>query len=220
MLEFTLGTIFGFVAGCSLKDFILSKLDKCKRFQIPQSLIKIEKTSLNHNGESQTTADVNNNGFNLCSIQSVFDKYEVKLMGVNSFIILLNKIERVAYKETLKQFNTSVRNPEELFALIEQGNTYNEIVKPQYSRNSILLSESNINEMLNKNCIIYSNETSIPEKIQTLVSFHVSKGLSQFQKTMGPSLGQFIADYKEKKDVSLLFDGIKANINRALNLLS
>ena len=46
MLEFTLGTIFGFVAGCSLKDFILSKLDKCKRFQIPQSLIKIEKTSL------------------------------------------------------------------------------------------------------------------------------------------------------------------------------
>lgn len=220
MLEFTLGTIFGFVAGCSLKDFILSKLDECKKFQIPQSLLKIEKTSLKHNGGSQATADAYSNSFNLCSIQSVFDKYEVKLLGANSFTILLNKIERVAYKETLTQFYTSVHNPEDLFTLIEHGNTYNEIVKPQYSRNSILLSETHINEMLNKNDIFYSNETSITDKIQTLVTFHVSKGLSQFQKTMGPSLGQFITDYKKNKDVSLLFEGIKANISRALNLLS
>ncbi len=220
MLEFTLGTIFGFVAGCSLKDFILSKMDKCKKCQIPQSLTKREKTSLKHNRGSKTMEDTYSNSFNLCSIQSVFDKYEVKLQGVNSFTILLNKIERVAYKETLKQFNTSVRSPEDLFNLIEHGNTYNEMVITQYSKNSILLSETNVNEMLNKNNIIYSNDTSITDKIQALVSFYVSKGLSQFQKTIGPSLGQFIADYKDNKDVSLLFEGIKANINRALNLLS
>lgn len=216
MLEFTLGTIFGFVAGCSLKDFILSKLDECKKFQIPQKLLKTENTSLG----SQATADAYSNSFNLCSIQSVFDKYEVKLLGVNSFTILLNKIERVAYKETLTQFHSSIHNPEDLFSLIEHGNTYNEIVKILYSRNSILISETYINEMLDKKSIFYSNETSINEKVQALVTFHVSKGLSQFQKTMGPSLGQFISDYKENKDVSLLFEGIMANISRALNFLS
>lgn len=220
MLEFTLGTILGFVAGCSLKDFILSKLDGCKKFHIPQSQIKIEKVGFKQDGGSPAMTDAYSNSFNLCSIQSVFDKYEVKLSGVNSFTILLNKIERVAYKETLTQFYSSIHKPEDLFTLIEHGNTYNEILKIQYSKNSILLSETYINEMLDKNSIVYSNETSVTEKIQALVAFHVSKGLSQFKKTMGPSLGQFISDYNENKDVSLLFEGIKANIGRALNLLS
>lgn len=220
MLEFTLGTIFGFVAGCSLKDFILSKLNKCKNSQTPKNSLKIDKKDFKQDRNTQVQTDTYNNSFNLCSIQSLFDKYEVKLSSINSFTVLLNKIERVAYKETLTQFSSSIHNPEDLFSLIEHGNTYNEIVKIQYSGNSILLSEKYINEMLDKNNIFYSNETALNEKIQTLVTFHVSKGLSQFQKTMGPSLEQFISDYKENKDVSILFEGIKANIIRALNLLS
>lgn len=220
MLEFTLGIIFGFVAGCSLKDFILSKSNDCKKFQMPRNPLKIDKEDLKQDRDTQAQNDTYNNSFNLCSIQSIFDKYDVKLSGINSFSILLNKIERVAYKETLTQFSSSIHKPEDLFSLIENGNTYNEKVKIQYSRNSILLSEKHINEMLDKNSISYSNETSLNEKIQVLVTFHVSKGLSQFQKTMGPSLEQFISDYKENKDVSMLFEGIKANINRALNLLS
>ena len=217
MLEFALGAIFGFVAGCSLKALILSKLDDCKKNH--ENPLEIDNEDFKQNANTQLQSDCSNS-FNLCSIQSMFDKYGVKLASINSFTILLNKIERVAYKATLAQFSSSIHTPEDLFALIEHGNTYNEIVKIQHSNNSILLSEKHINEMLEKNGISYSNMTPLNDKIQALVTFHISKGLSQFQKTMGPSLKQFISDYKENKDVSILFEGIMANINRALNVLA
>lgn len=47
MLEFTLGTIFGFVAGCSLKDFIMSKLSNYNKSYSQKSPIKLNREKLN-----------------------------------------------------------------------------------------------------------------------------------------------------------------------------
>ena len=61
---------------------------------------------------------------------------------------------------------------------------------------------------------------TIEDRIQFIISFYVSKGLSRFKKTMGSSLEHFLTGYKEHKDVSILFEGIMKNINKALDFLS
>lgn len=99
MLGFTLGTIFGFVAGCSLKDFIMSKLNNYNKSYSQKSPIKLNREKLNINNGEQNETIADKEGFNLCSIQSTFEKYDVDLVGTNSFSILLDTIERVAYKK-------------------------------------------------------------------------------------------------------------------------
>lgn len=37
---------------------------------------------------------------------------------------------------------------------------------------------------------------------------------------MGTSLEQFLSDFKNQKDVTILFEGIMKNINKALDFLS
>lgn len=54
MLEFTLGTIFGFVAGCSLKDFIMSKLSNYNKSYSQKSPIKLNREKLNVYNEEST----------------------------------------------------------------------------------------------------------------------------------------------------------------------
>lgn len=220
MLEFTLGTIFGFVAGCSLKDFIMSKLSNYNKSYSQKSPIKLNSEKLNvYNGErNETVAD--GEGFNLCSIQSTFEKYGVDLVGTSSFSILLDTIERDVYKKTLIQFSTSIHTPEDLVLLIDNGNTYKESLQIQQSAKCILLSEKNINQILERNGIDISAPTSIEDKVQSIVSFYVLKGLNQFKKTMGTSLEQFLSDFKNQKDVTILFEGIMKNINKALDFLS
>lgn len=223
MLYFTLGMIFGFVAGCSLKDLILSKTNQyCKSHQIKTDEkleVKQYKTSMS----TENTTNISNSNikeFNLCSIQTLFDKYQVEIIGVNSFSILLDKLERVTYIETIKQFSSSVKTSEDLFNLIEKGETINEIIHLDNCVNKIMISENNINQLLMQNNINQTSACTLEEKVQLLISFYVSKGLKQFQKTMGPSLEQFMSNYKDKKNVSFLFDGIMNNINKALSYLS
>ena len=67
MLEFTLGIIFGFVAGCSLKDFILSKSNDCKKFQMPKNPLKLDKEDLKQDRDTQAQNDTYNNS--LTSVQ-------------------------------------------------------------------------------------------------------------------------------------------------------
>lgn len=104
--------------------------------------------------------------------------------------------------------------------LIENGNTYEENLQIQQSAKCILLSEKNINQVLERNGIDIPDTTSIEDKVQSIVSFYVLKGLSQFKKTMGTSLEQFLSDFKNQKDVTILFEGIMKNINKALDFLS
>ena len=84
----------------------------------------------------------------------------------------------------------------------------------------LTIRKKNINQILERNGIDISAPTSIEDKVQSIVSFYVLKGLSQFKKTMGTSLEQFLSDFKNQKDVTILFEGIMKNINKALDFLS
>ena len=219
MLEFTLGTIFGFVAGCSLKDFIMSKLNSyCKSGKVCKSPTSIgNQCSTLNNGVSNKTMKEE---FNLCSIHSIFEKYDVDLISANSFPILLNTIERATYKMTLKQFSTAIQTADDLFSLIENGETYHETIKIEETNSSIMLSEEHLNQIFSQNSIAIPVEKTIEDRIQFIISFYVSRGLSRFKKTMGSSLEHFLTGYKEHKDVSVLFEGIMKIINEALDFLS
>lgn len=220
MLGFTLGTIFGFVAGCSLKDFIKSKWDGYNKSNSQKTSKKLDRGNIHIDRGTKSNSVQNCEAFNLCSIQSTFDKYGVDLVGPSSFSILLETIERVVYKKTLVQFSTSIHTPKDLVLLIENENTYEERVLIKQTDRSILLSENKLNQILTQNGIDISDTASIEDKVQLIVSFYVLKGLSQFKKTMGTSLEQFLSDFKEQKDVTILFEGIMKNINKALDFLS
>ncbi len=218
MLKFLIGTILGFAAGCSLKDIITSKfgdLDKSSSMKAPECKRPLNAQKLYASGQSEKLSE-----FNLCSILPLFEKYKIDLVGVNSFSILLDKLERVTYLNTLKLFAEKVSTPEDLIALIEQGETYDEPLLFEKSFKNIMISEDYINQIFAKNNIDYASIDNIEEKVQLLVSLYISKGLKQFQNTMGPSLEQFISDYKEQKDVSVIFESIMKKINKALSFMS
>lgn len=221
MLEFTLGTIFGFVAGCSLKDFIMSKLNSYSKLgKVCKSPTSKEDQCSTLNTRVSKKVMCKEGGFNLCSIHSIFEKYNVDLVSVNSFPILLDSIERATYKITLKQFSSAVQTADDLFSLIENGETYHETAIIEETVNSIMLSEERLNQIFSQNGIAVPVEKTIEDRIQFIISFYVSRGLNRFKKTMGPSLEQFLTGYKEHKDVSELFEGIMKNINKALDFLS
>lgn len=220
MIGFIIGTIFGFVGGCTFKELIWSNLSHSGKTSASPQPTKCDVGKDSSNRIGFTKSNAKGAEFNLCSIQYLFDKYGVDLTGVNSFMLLLDKIERVTYKETLKQFSSSVHKPEDLVVLIENGNTYDECLQIKNTAHSILLQEEYIKQILDKNGIDATSINTIEEKVQLIVSFYVSRGLNQFKKTMGASLEQFLKDFKAHKDVSILFDGIMKNINTALEFLA
>lgn len=220
MIGFIIGTIFGFVGGCTFKELIWSNLSHSSKTSASPQQKKCDVWKDTSNRIGFTKSNAKRAEFNLCSIQYLFDKYGVDLTGVNSFMLLLDKIERVIYKETLKQFSSSVHKPEDLVVLIENGNTYDECLQIKNTAHSILLQEEYIKQILDKNGIDATSINTIEEKVQLIVSFYVSRGLNQFKKTMGASLEQFLKDFKAHKDVSILFDGIMRNINTALEFLA
>lgn len=220
MIGFILGTIFGFVGGCTFKELIWPNLSSGNKASTSPQPTKFDVEKDTSNSFRFVQSNAKEPEFNLCSIQYLFDKYGVNLTGVNSFMILLDKIERVTYKETLKQFSSSVHKPEDLVLLIEKGNTFDECLQLRNTTHSILLQEKYIKQILDQNGIDATEINTTEEKVQLIVSFYVSKGLNQFKKTMGASLEQFLKDFYTHKDVSILFDGIMKNINTALEFLT
>lgn len=223
MIEFILGGIFGFAVGCTLKEFLkgkVSSLNNNTRNPEPTSNNRPGNKDNNFINSSSNVNRTNETRFNLSSISSLFDKYEVELLGETSFSILLDKIERETYKNTLSMFSSTVHNPKEMMDLLEHGNTMKEGINPQYMSEGIYASDSYINKLLDERGVQFSSITTAKEKVQLLVSFQVSKGLNRFKRTLGPSLEQFISDYESNKDVTLLFEEIIKNINNDLSLFS
>lgn len=222
MTGFIIGGIFGFALGCSLKDLIKTTLNdfvQKNKGENSNELQTLDRNIDKDNSAKNRNAEINSS-FNLMSIKYLFDKYGVKLIGESSFSVLLNKIERNTYKETLKLLSSSVSSPEDLINLMSQGKTQDEKINPQSCNEKLFISDSYLNALLKQDGVEASSVQQTNEKVQLLVSFHICKGLQRFQKTMGPSLEQFIADYEAKKDVSILYEEIMKNIKKALSFIS
>lgn len=151
-------------------------------------------------------------GFNLYSIKYLFDRYGVDLMDENSFSVLLRKIERKTYTDTLDFFVNNATSPQELMNCLERK-TERLQINPIITEKEIVISSSLLNNLFRSENISSDNADNDQKKVEELVIHYQGKGFIKFQQTIGPGLAEFIERYEKKgDDVNNLYNEIINNL--------
>lgn len=227
MLSTIITFALGFAAGCSMREIIRkSKAQRSEtnsashpEFKKPLSTphratMSVSKSAVQRDSNSSTC------GFNLASIEYLFNDYNIRLIDENSFSNLLRAIENATYKQTLQLFVEKATSPELLYNLIENETSKDVVMKQRHSYKVINLPEDIIDKLIASRSLEAASIHTVNEKVQLLLSFSVSNGLKSFQSSMGNSLEDFINKFQAGDDVKTLYMEIYNNIKDTYNYLT
>lgn len=152
---------------------------------------------------------------------------DIELVGNSSIPMMIDAIERGYYLEVLKIL-AKAENPQELSKAIQKLNkkSYNisgvELPKEFASKVDFDLLLKSQNEQLSKigKQINFPENATPSEKFEMLMTAGLERGRKQTMRTIGKSYRTFEEGLAQKQDVSVLYDGIKKNINKAIDFLS
>lgn len=152
---------------------------------------------------------------------------DIELVGNSSVPMMIDAIERCYYLEALKIL-AKAENPQELSKAIQKLNkkSYNisgvELPKEFASKVDFDLLLKSQNEQLSKigKQISFPANATPSEKFEILMTAGLERGRKQTMRTVGTSYKTFEEGLAQKQDVSVFYDGIKKNINKAIDFLS
>lgn len=152
---------------------------------------------------------------------------DIELVGNSSIPMMIDAIERGYYLEVLKIL-AKAENPQELSKAIQKLNkkSYNisgvELPKEFASKVDFDLLLKSQNEQLSKigKQISFPENATPSEKFEMLMTAGLERGRKQTMRTIGTSYRTFEEGLAQKQDVSVFYDGIKKNINKAIDFLS
>ncbi len=152
---------------------------------------------------------------------------DIELVGNSSVPMMIDAIERCYYLEALKIL-AKAENPQELSKAIQKLNkkSYNisgvELPKEFASKVDFDLLLKFQNEQLSKigKQISFPANATPSEKFEILMTAGLERGRKQTMRTVGTSYKTFEEGLAQKQDVSVFYDGIKKNINKAIDFLS
>lgn len=152
---------------------------------------------------------------------------DIELVGNSSIPMMIDAIERGYYLEVLKIL-AKAENPQELSKAIQKLNkkSYNisgvELPKEFASKVDFDLLLKSQNEQLSKigKQISFPANATPSEKFEMLMTAGLERGRKQTMRTVGTSYKTFEEGLAQKQDVSVFYDGIKKNINKAIDFIS
>lgn len=152
---------------------------------------------------------------------------DIELVGNSSVPMMIDAIERCYYLEALKIL-AKAENPQELSKAIQKLNkkSYNisgvELPKEFASKVDFDLLLKSQNEQLSKigKQISFPANATPSEKFEILMTAGLERGRKQTMRTVGTSYKTFEEGLAQKQDVSVFYDGIKKNINKAIDFIS
>lgn len=152
---------------------------------------------------------------------------DIELVGNSSVPMMIDAIERCYYLEALKIL-AKAENPQELSKAIQKLNkkSYNisgvELPKEFASKVDFDLLLKSQNEQLSKigKQISFPANATPSEKFEILMTAGLERGRKQTMRTVGTSYKTLEEGLAQKQDVSVFYDGIKKNINKAIDFLS
>ena len=162
-------------------------------------------------------------------IKKALDKgADIKLIGHNTVPIMIDTLERGYYLETIKNL-AKTESPQELSKVIQELNkkSYNisgvELPKEFDTKIDFDLILQQQNEQLSKigKQISFPENATPSEKLGILMTAGLEKGRNRAMKTVMPSTYNALKEgLAQNQDVSILYDGIKNKLNKAIKFLS
>ena len=163
------------------------------------------------------------------TIKKALDKgADLEFLGHNTVPIMIDTLDRSYYFETIKNL-AKTESPQELSKVIQELNkkSYNisgvELPKEFDTKIDFDLILQQQNEQLSKigKQISFPENATPSEKLGILMTAGLERGRNRAMKTVMPSTYNALKEgLAQNQDVSILYDGIKNNLNKAIKLLS
>lgn len=151
---------------------------------------------------------------------------DIELVGQSSVPMMIDTLERGYYLEILKNL-AKTKNSQELSKALQKLNkkSYNlsvgQLFKEFESKIDFDLLLKQQNEQLSKigKQINFPEGATPSEKLGILMTAGLEKGRTQAMATIGTSYKKFEEGMVKNEDVSVFYDGIKKNIDKAIEFL-
>lgn len=224
MLQIIISVALGFAAGYGFREIFSkpkSKMDADTRESASNHRSVMPKVSIPNTPSPIATQRKNKpQGFNLMTIEPLFKEFNTTLNDSNSFSNLLKAIEIRTYTKTLQFFSDTAIDPTSLYQLIETESSKDIKLCPIFASKEIIITDTNIGQLLSSRKLDVPNSTSREDLIQLLVSYSVTKGLKSFTDSLGRSLNEFMECYAKGENVESLYCEIMSNIKDTLSYLT
>lgn len=202
----------GFGLGYKLKDCLCRK-------EKTSNLPDIRSLTQEHPNASTTTSR-SDTVFSLHSIDKLFSQFNIPLTSDYSFSRLLDAIEKNSYVSLLKNIDTRITSPDELFCFLENAKFDVASFEIVNSNGEPYLTQDNVNTILEKNSVEYTHLKTIEEKVNFLLMLAQGKGVKRFRESFGNDLTLFLNKYSKGEKTDVVFESIKTTIHNRLEILS
>lgn len=216
MLTHLVLLVAGVYGGYRFKEW----LDKNKQPGNRNESDELLMNSKSKMSDGSNISSPNQMDFSLDSIKSVFDAYNVTLIGAGSFYSLLRKIKNQSYKRILKMFIDDATTSEKLVKMLKEGVTPQLEISIRHSNQPPYISDDKLNEYIKEQNVSPENFVNSEEKVKFLLTLYHARGLEDFKNTLGVYLTGILEEYDNGVDTTDSYNEIMKMIKSRYEYLS
>lgn len=207
----------GFAAGCTFKEI----LEKRKGKSISQRDFSIQDSHVPSCADTNTrTEDTSTSDFSLQSLKSIFSMYNVDLLTVSSFGILLRKVRSTSYKDILKLFIEEASTPEIMVEMLKEQTIPDKNFVIESSSGSPYISKEKLESYIIEEGVSIAEFKTNNDRVRFLLSLYYAKGIDDFKNTLGSDMSDILTFHENGDDIDDAYNGIMKLIKSRYEYLS